>query len=133
MTRATEDEPAREDGTVRLDELRAWLESKDSRGVKQVRIRTVLERMPGPGGDALMGSREVAETLGVPRPNVARLRRVGVLTEPFCELASGPIWLASQVDAARAEVERRRKVPAEERAAEREARRRTRRERRSAA
>jgi hypothetical protein len=155
---ARADHAAREDGTVRLDECRAWLESKRDAGVKQVRIVSVLRalpeeearprrrrvRRPNPSDviatalaeDPLVGSKEAAELLGVERPRIGRLQRQGVMPEPLFELAAGPVWLQSQVESVREHIEGRRKPTPEQReqdATDRAERKRQRRESRSAA
>lgn len=53
----------------------------------------------------LMGAREAAEVLGVKRPNLRTL--VGI-PEPVQELASGPVWLASDIREFAQERERRK-------------------------
>lgn len=57
---------------------------------------------------ALMGAREAAEELGVKTPN---LRKVAGLPDPEQELASGPVWRASDIRA----LARRRRQKGEDR------------------
>lgn len=141
---------------MRLDECRAWLESKHAAGVKQVRVVSVLRALPTEeakprrrrrpsttdviasalADDPLVGSKEAAELLGVERPRIGRLQRQGVMPEPLFELAAGPVWLQSQVESVREHIEGRRKPTAEQReqdTRDRAERKRQRRESRSAA
>lgn len=97
---------------------RDWLVEKRDAGVKQVRVTTVLERLPGsatvPEGDQLVGTAEAADILGVERPRIAKWRRKGILPPPLAELASGPVWLASQIESALPEADSRRRRRAED-------------------
>jgi hypothetical protein len=57
----------------------------------------------------LLGTCEVAETLGIEKSRVPRWRNQGVLPEPVADLAAGPIWIRAQIEAVRGERERRRR------------------------
>lgn len=46
----------------------------------------------------LVGTAEAAKILDVERPRISRWRRRGLLPEPVAEVASGPIWLRSQIE-----------------------------------
>lgn len=48
----------------------------------------------------LVGTAEAAKILDVERPRIAKWRRLGLLPEPVAEVASGPIWLRSQIEEA---------------------------------
>lgn len=43
--------------------------------------------------DDLMGTREVAELLGIDRTTASRWKSSGYLPTPFAETAAGPLWL----------------------------------------
>lgn len=112
---ATSPEP--EVATTSMDPLtgvvvRDWLSEKRDRGVKQVYVTSVLDRlaetMPG-AGDVLVGTAEAADILGVERPRIAKWRRRGILPIPLCDLASGPVWLRSQIESALPEANSRRR------------------------
>jgi hypothetical protein len=96
-------------------DVRDWLVEKAEKGVKQVRITSVIDRLPVPG-DTLVGTAEAADILGVERPRIAKWRRNGVIPTPLADTASGPIWLRSQIEAAipEAEARRRNRRPADE-------------------
>ena len=61
------------------------------------------------GGDSLMGTAEVATLLGVERTRIGKWQRVGQMPQPIDRLASGPVWLRSQVEPLVARVESRRR------------------------
>lgn len=104
--------------------LREWLEDKRVKGVKQVRVTSVLERLdeehqspPRKSGrlrngrvtitaDDLLGAAEVAQLLRVDRtrPSKWKLNRTTFgpdkvpFPDPFVDLKTGPIWLRSQIE-----------------------------------
>lgn len=47
----------------------------------------------------LCGTKEAAELLGVDRTTVSRWRADGYLPAPFQQLATGPVWLRSTLEA----------------------------------
>lgn len=59
----------------------------------------------------LVGTAEAAAILGVERPRIGRWRASGgdKLPEPVAELAAGPVWLRSEIEALRESTEARRK------------------------
>jgi len=91
-----------------LGGVREWLDEKHRRGVKQVRVTSVMDMLP-PDNDTLVGTAEAAEILGVERPRIAKWRRNGVIPAPLADTASGPIWLRSQILAAVPEADARRR------------------------
>jgi hypothetical protein len=97
---------------VTVAAVRGWLREKESRGVKQVYVTSVLSRLAEsvpPEDDVLVGTAEAATLLGVERPRIAKLRRRGIIPPPLIELASGPVWLRSQVVKGLDEVNSRRR------------------------
>lgn len=105
--------------------IKDWLLEKQSRGIKQVRVATVIdkidesehERAPvRSNGRArkldLVGTAEAAAMLGVERPRIGRWKKKGVLPEPVCEIAAGPVWFRWQIEEVKGERERRRRVAA---------------------
>jgi hypothetical protein len=56
-----------------------------------------------------VGTAEAAAMLGVERPRIGKWRALGRMPEPITELAAGPFWLRSQVEALREGTEARRK------------------------
>lgn len=101
-----------------FDAVRDWLIGKREAGVKQVRVTSVLERLPGGAiehdGDVLVGTKEAAEILGVERPRIAKWRRKGILPPPLADLAGGPVWLSSQIESALPEADSRRRRRSED-------------------
>jgi hypothetical protein len=110
-----------------VEALKAWLLEKQRRGILQVRVNSVLEKITEfEAGEKekrangtrrrrklpLVGTAEAAEILGVERPRIGRWKKSGVLPEPVAEVAAGPIWYRSQIEGVREERERRRRVPA---------------------
>lgn len=111
-----------------------WLEEKARGGVKQVRVSSVLAKIaeasePVNGkkrgahdkvtitpGD-LIGAFEAAELLGVDRTRPSKWRNKGTtfgpdkvpFPAPYVELATGPVWLRSEVLSLRPFVEQRRR------------------------
>lgn len=57
----------------------------------------------------LVGTAEAAAMLGVERPRIARYRNQGKLPDPVAVLAMGPVWLRTDIEAARAGIDARRK------------------------
>lgn len=58
----------------------------------------------------LVGTAEAAAILRVERPRIGRWRALGnKLPEPIAELAAGPVWLRSDIEALVAETDARRK------------------------
>lgn len=119
---------------MKIDELRANLEDKAARGVKQVRVTTMLESLPsspaeafpdqqpqrpkrgrrGPRADEtldLVGTAEAAEILGVERPRIGKWRALGKMPEPVADLAAGPVWRRAEIDAMWSATEARRRGP----------------------
>jgi hypothetical protein len=94
--------------TPLLGSVRQWLVEKQDKGVKQVRITSVIDRLPL-DDDTLVGTAEAAEILRVERPRIAKWRRNGVIPTPLADTASGPIWLRSQIEAAVPEADARRR------------------------
>jgi predicted DNA-binding transcriptional regulator AlpA len=47
----------------------------------------------------ILGTTEVVELLGVSRQRIHELRTAGRFPEPMVELAAGPIWLRSGIEA----------------------------------
>jgi len=67
-------------------------------------VHRELER---PAYPAVLGIAELAELLGVSRQRASQVARVAAFPKPFAELASGPIWLAPNVERFVQEWERR--------------------------
>jgi hypothetical protein len=91
-----------------LGSVRQWLVEKQEKGVKQVRIASVIDRLPE-DDDTLVGTAEAAEILGVERPRIAKWLRNGVIPTPLAKTAMGPVWLRSQIEAALPEADARRR------------------------
>lgn len=92
------------------EDIRQWAAEKHAKGVKQVRITSLLERLTAAHGDTLVGTAEAAEILRVERPRIAKWRRSGVIPPPLADTASGPIWLRSQILDALPEADARRRA-----------------------
>jgi hypothetical protein len=92
-----------------LGSVREWLVEKRDKGVRQVRITSVIDRLP-PGDDTLVGTAEAAVILNVERPRIAKWRRNGIIPEPLADTAMGPIWLRSQIESVLPEAEARRRT-----------------------
>jgi hypothetical protein len=118
--------------------LRDWLEEKRVKGVKQVRVTSVLDKLdeavaaertrsaavPSRNGKVtitpgdLLGAWEVAELLQVDRtrPSKWRLNKTTFgpdkvpFPEPFVDPKTGPIWLRSQIEPLIPFVEERRRT-----------------------
>jgi len=84
------------------------LEEKRDRGVKQVRITSLLDGL-GRLEDVLVGTAEAAAILRIERPRIAKWIRAGIIPEPIIRLESGPIWLRSQIESALPEADARRR------------------------
>jgi hypothetical protein len=65
----------------------------------------------------LVGTAEAAAILGVERPRIGRWRALdnGKLPEPVAQLASGPVWLRSQIEALRGSTTARKRRRADPR------------------
>lgn len=110
-----------------MSKVEAFLREKQARGVKDVRVATVLKVIEDERTEngqtaneklaskvrkeSLVGTAEAAELLGVERPRIGRWRKAGIMPEPVAELASGPVWLHSQITAIQDERDRRRRQP----------------------
>lgn len=110
-----------------MNDVESFLREKASRGVKDVRVATLLrvvdEAKASANGESserlvqevrsaeLLGTAEAAELLGVERPRIGRWRKVGIMPEPVADLKSGPVWLRSQIEGVQEERERRRRQP----------------------
>jgi hypothetical protein len=121
-----------------LDGLRTVLEEKQRKGVRQIRISTVLSlyddavraeqekatngRRPRGRGritpDDLLGAVEVARLLNVDRTRPSKWMKKGtrfgpkrvLFPEPFRRLESGPVWLRADVEKMIPFVEERRRI-----------------------
>jgi hypothetical protein len=117
-----------------VDAFKEWLREKQERGVRDVRVNTVLGKfeeleaegkkrsnsMPRRGRRKkldLVGTAEAAEILGVERPRIGRWKKAKVLPEPVAELAAGPVWFREQIESVQEERDRRRRVKSPERKA----------------
>lgn len=61
----------------------------------------------------LVGTAEAADNvLHVERPRIGRWRKAGLMPPPLGEIAAGPVWDRSQIEATVPERERRRRAPA---------------------
>jgi hypothetical protein len=125
--------------------LREWLSEKRDKGVKQVRVTSVLEKLDeaeaaqrptrsGSGkprngkvtitSEDLLGAWEVADLLGVDRTRPSKWKLKGTtfgpdklpFPEPFRDLKTGPVWIRSQIEPLIPFVEERRRIPASSRA-----------------
>jgi hypothetical protein len=110
-----------------VDTFKEWLREKQERGVRDVRVNTVLGKFEELEDEArksangrprrgrrkkldLVGTAEAAEILGVERPRIGRWKKSKVLPEPVAELAAGPVWYREQIEAVLSERDRRRRV-----------------------
>jgi hypothetical protein len=101
------------------------LRGKQARGARSVRVTTVLNalevetagelRPKLAKGDRwrgkldLVGTAEAAQILRVERPRIGRWRRAGIIPEPVAQIAAGPVWFRSQIEAVVDERSRRRR------------------------
>jgi hypothetical protein len=105
-----------------VDQLRSWLTEKQEKGVKQVRISSVLaqiDSLPSNGAKPekkqklprLLGTAEAADFLGVERPRIGKWLKMGVMPTPVADLAGTPVWTIDQIRGMTKERERRRRRP----------------------
>lgn len=118
--------------------LREWLQEKRDKGVKSVRVETVLAKLDDEkkrsrrsqngkltvGADELLGAWDVAELLQVDRTRPSKWRINGTtfgadkipFPEPFAVISKNegngtPVWLRSQIAPLIPFVEERRRTP----------------------
>lgn len=72
-----------------LDEAAEWLDRIASE---------VLASETPPAAVELLGSRELADYLGLQPGTIVKYRQRGTLPEPVAVLACGPIWLKQDVE-----------------------------------
>jgi hypothetical protein len=104
-----------------MTELRAWLEEKGQRGVKDVRVASVLAKLDEAqkeNGDLdsvtldLVGTAEAANYLGIERPRIARyLHKNPDMPQPRLILLSTPLWFRDDFRKLRRLVNKRRRAP----------------------
>lgn len=67
--------------------------------VEALKMDVLSAELERPTFPDILGTTEVVELLGVSRQRIHELRTAGRFPEPMVELAAGPIWLRSGIEA----------------------------------